>query len=106
MSVLRNYVVIKEGVTKCMHFIDHAYVEREITDPVTKWKKKVRVLEFKVDWEDGVPVDKVFSVVQEKLAAQLEPYIKDRAYRDKIFCITKLGSGFTAEFQVRITKFP
>lgn len=103
---IENYVRLVEGIPKRLHFKDHAYVVRRIRDPVTGWVKDVRVLEFLVDYEDGVPVEKVFSVIQSKLAAALAPYVEGKRYRDFLFTITKIGSGFLSEFKVEVSPWP
>jgi hypothetical protein len=103
MAAVENYVRLIEGVPKRLHFKDHAYVTRRIRDPVTGWEKSVMVLEFLVDWEDGRPVEKVFSVIQSKLEAALRPYVDGKRYRDYLFTITKIGSGFVSEFRVDVS---
>jgi len=102
MAALDNYVKLPEGIPKRLHFKDHAYVTRRIRDPLTGWEKNVRVLEFLVDYEDGVPVEKIFSVIQSKLESQLRPYLEGKRYRDYLFTITKIGTGFVAEFRVEV----
>jgi hypothetical protein len=96
--VLDNYVRLEEGITKELHFYDHYFAEREIRDPVTQRVKKVRVLIMRVDEEDGRKVDKEFSVMAEKLALQLMPYIQGGTYRNYKFRILKTGKGFTTEY--------
>ena len=106
MAVLGNYVRLEEGVTKRLHFYDHVFSEREIRDPVLGRPKRVRTLVFYVDEEDGRRVDKVFSVIQEKLAAALYPYLAGKRYTGFTFAITKIGTGFRAEFQVEAIPRP
>ena len=106
MAMLENYVKLEPGIPKRLHFKDHAFVTRRIRDPLTGWSKSVRVLEFLVDWEDGVWVEKVFSVIQAKLASALEPYLEGKIYRDYMFEITKIGTGFLSEFQVKVLPWP
>ena len=106
MAVLENFVKLVPGVPKRLHFVDHTFVGKTIRDPLTKWPKRVKALVFKVDWEDGMPVDKIFSVIEEKLASALYPYLDGKIYRDYIFEITKIGSGFTAEFRVNVLPWP
>ena len=102
MAGLDNFVRLMEGIPKRLHFKDHTYATRRIRDPITGWEKTVRTLEFLVDYEDGVPVEKVFSVIQSKLEAALRPYLEGKRYRDYLFVITKIGSGFTSEFRVEV----
>lgn len=106
MAVVENFVRLTEGIPKRLHFKDHAYVTRRIRDPVTGWEKNVTVLEFLVDFEDGRPVEKVFSVIQSKLEAALMPYLEGKRYRDYLFTITRIGTGFTTEFRVEVSPWP
>jgi hypothetical protein len=98
--VLENYVKLEPGVRKRLHFYDHTFVSKTITDPLLKRPKTVRALILFCDEEDGVKVDKPFSVIQEKLAMLFAPYLEGKRYKDYTFAITKIGAGFTAEFEV------
>jgi hypothetical protein len=98
--MLMNYVALAPGVPRKMHFTDDYLVDRDITDPDSGKTKRLKTLVFQVDEIDGEPASKTFSVVSSKLAAALQPYLKDHAYRGWDFVITKDGSGFTARFKV------
>jgi len=100
VPALENWVKLRPGVPKRLHFYDHEFVTKEIIDPLLRRRKRVKTLVFFVDEEDGMPVEKLFSVIQEKLYAALAPYLPGKRYRDFTFIITKLGAGFAAEFQV------
>jgi len=89
-----NWVVLKPGVEKRLRLRDHAFVDRVLTDPVWKEPKTVRTLMFRVSMEDGVPVDKVWSVVSGKLAQELSGYLEGRRYRDYEFVVVKDAPGF------------
>ena len=106
MSILENFVKLEPGIRKVLHFYDHVIVIREIMDPVLGKTKPVRSLTFFVDEEDGRPVKKTFSIIQEKLAAALAPYLPGKRYLDFNFAITKIGAGFTAEFEVEAIPRP
>lgn len=77
---LDNWVKLELGTRKRLHFTDHRYAEREITDPFWKTPRTVRSLLFRVDREDGVLVDKTLSITSERLASEFEPYLADRSY--------------------------
>jgi hypothetical protein len=64
--------------------------------------KTVRTLTMFVDEEDGVKCDKVLSVVQEKLAAALAPYLPGKRYVNFTFTILRQGTGFRSEFVVGV----
>jgi len=102
MSVLGNYIKLEDGVRKRLHFRDHVFVDREIRDPVLGRMKTVRTLTMFVDEEDGVKCDKVLSVVQEKLAAALAPYLPGKRYVNFTFTILRQGTGFRSEFVVGV----
>jgi len=106
MATLENFVKLTPGIPKRLHLKDHTFVTRRIKDPATGFEKEVRTLVFAVDWEDGRPVEKTFSVIQEKLASQLATYLEGKRYRDFIFTITKVGAGFTSEFIVEVLPWP
>lgn len=99
--VLRNYVELEPGIPARMHFADHAFTEKEIRDPATGLPKVVRTLVFQVDRLDREPTGALYSVTSEKLAVQLQPYLEGKRYRDVDFVITRSGSGFLTEYQVR-----
>ncbi len=98
--MLSNYVALESGVPRRLHFTDDYLVDRDITDPDTKKTKRLKTLVFQVDEVDSEPASKTFSVVSSKLAAALQPYLKDHAYRGWDFVITKDGAGFAARFKV------
>ena len=98
--VLQNYIELQEGVPAKMHFTDHDIVPRGILDPDTKKPKSVTTLVFQVDELNGRPANATFSVVAEKLAAMLEPWLADSRYRQVDLIITRRGSGFMTAFSV------
>jgi len=98
--VLRNFIEIEDGQHARLHLTDHDFVDKEIRDPLTMKPKIVTALYFQVDRLDGVPVSATWSIIQEKLAAMLEPWLKDHAYRDVEFIVTRRGLGFTSAWTV------
>ena len=98
--MLENYVRLEPGIKKRLHFYDHAFTTKTITDPLLGRPKTVRALVFFCDEEDGVKVDKTFSVIQEKLAMLFAPYLEGKRYKDYTFVILKTGAGFLSEFEV------
>jgi len=100
--VLANYVKLTPDVPKLLHFIDHAITEKTIMDPLLKRPKTVRSLVFFVDEEDGAMVTKTFSIISEKLAARLWPYVEEKKYVNYNFRITQRGRGFLAEYEVEV----
>ncbi|MDR7492445.1 MAG: hypothetical protein QN122_13490 [Armatimonadota bacterium] len=99
-DLLQNFVRLEPGESKRLHFVDHAIAPRDIRDPVTGLVRPVRTLVFIVDMEDGVPVQKTFSVTASRLAAEFAPFLTDRLYRAFDFVITKHGSGFGTTYTV------
>lgn len=98
--MLMNYVDLKKDTPTRMHFTDHYMVEREIWDPGLGRFKVVRSLVFWVDELDGEPTAKTFSVLSEKLASMLRPYLPNHTYVEKDFVITKHGEGFATTYTV------
>ena len=77
---LENWVKLKPDVPVRMHFREYRIAPRQIMDPFWKTERTVDSLLFLVDREDGVHVDKTYSVVSERLASEFEPYLADRSY--------------------------
>jgi hypothetical protein len=96
-----NFVRLVPGVQKRLHFFDHAWESRVITDPTFKTPKTVRSLTFRVDFEDGLKVDKTFSVISSRLAGELESYLPDRRYQHFAFTFLKDAPGTVAPRLVR-----
>ncbi len=94
--------MLEPGIPERMHFSGHAIEKRDITDPTTLRTATRNVAVFDVDWLNGESISAKFSVMAEKLYAQLEPYIRDNSYRDYQFVITKTGTGFTTSFSVQV----
>ena len=78
---LDNWVKLEPGKEVKLHFKDYRITSREIEDPFWKTERTVRSLLFLVDREDGKPVDKMFSVISERLAEEFQPYLEDGTYR-------------------------
>ncbi|MEM3092172.1 MAG: hypothetical protein QXW26_04680 [Candidatus Nitrosocaldus sp.] len=100
--VLGNYIKLEADKPKLLRFSRLYIAEREIRDPFTNQVKKVRVLEGRVIQEDGVTVDKIFSITAEKLAVQLERFIDDREINKYLFTIVKRGTGYLTEYEVQV----
>ena len=98
--VLQNYVILSQGVPARLHFYDHTIVPRTITDPVTLKPAARQSLVMEVDELDGRTVAAKFSIMAEKLAAVLGPYLPDKSYTSKNFIITKTGEGFLTSWNV------
>ena len=100
---LENWVKLKPGEPKTLHFSDHAFVERVITDPILKKPKKVVSLVFLVDEEDGRPVEKSFSVLSERLMNELAPYLEGKRYRYYNFTFLKPEHPFAPPRLLSVT---
>lgn len=102
-SPIQNWVMLSPGVEKRLRFSDHVLRKKTITDPVTKRPKEVESLEFIVSMEDGSPVSRTFSIVSQKLAGELGPYLIDRRYLRYEFVFIKDAPGTVAPRLVRAT---
>lgn len=91
---LENWVKLPIGKVVCMHFTEYRVTERQITDPMFKIPRMVKSLVFLVDRKDGQAVDMTFSVVSEKLADELKPYLEDGSFRLYEWCLVKDAPGF------------
>jgi len=100
-SLLANYVALEPGIPTRMHFTDHYWIKREISDRDTGKTKTVESLVFYVDRLGGEPASRTFSVLSQKLAAHLEPFLKDNQYRGYEFIITEIGKGFYKDWNVQ-----
>ena len=99
--MLSNYTSLTAGVPKRLHFTDDYYVDREIADRDTGKPKRIRSLVFWVDEEDGEHVSRTFSVLSQKLAAHLDPFLKGKEYNRYDFIITQIGDGFLKDWNVQ-----
>ena len=105
-NLLINYIALVPGVPTRMHFTDHYYIDREIADKETGRPKKIRSLVFWVDELGGEDVARTFSVLSQKLAAHLEPFLKDKEYTRYDFIITQIGDGFMKDWNVQPIRRP
>jgi len=97
-NLLMNYVALAPGVPTRMHFTDHYYVERVIADKETGKNKTIHSLVFWVDELEGEDVARTFSILSQKLAAHLEPFLPDKEYSHYDFLITQIGEGFLKDW--------
>jgi len=91
---IENYVVLKPGIPVTLHFVDHALVKREITDPVRKVGVTRESLMFYVDEVDGGKVDRVYSILSQKHAAEFAGYLPGKGYTRYRFTVIKDAPGF------------
>lgn len=91
-----NWIILEPGVPKRLHFFAHGRVQRQIRDAITGVEKMVDSLYFNVDFEDGKPVSKSYSVVSQRLAAELAPYLPGKRYEHFAFTIVKGAPGMVA----------
>ena len=97
---LGNYVLLENGVPERMHFAGYVMDKRDITDPRTLQPTTRNVCVFTVDRLNGKDTSAMFSVMAEKLFAQLSPYLPRDSYKQYEWVITKTGSGFTTNYSV------
>jgi len=101
-----NYIALVPGVPTRMHFTDDYYVEREIADKETGKPKRIRSLVFWVDELNGEDVARTFSILSQKLAAHMEPFLPNKEYGGYDFIITQIGEGFLKDWNVQVIKRP
>jgi len=105
-NLLMNYVQLVAGVPTRMHFTDDYKIERTIADKETGKPKPIRSLVFWVDELNGEDCTRTFSILSQKLAAHIEPFLPDKRYRGYDFIITQMGEGFLKDWNVQVIKRP
>jgi hypothetical protein len=100
--VLENYVILQDGVPARLHFYDHSFQKRPITDNVSGLPATRNVLVLEVDFVNFRPVTAKLSTMAEKLAAQFAPYLEGNAYRNYDFVVTQTGEGFRRSWSVQV----
>jgi len=89
-----------------MHFTDDYYVDREIGDKETGKPKRIKSLVFYVDELNGEPASRTFSILSQKLASHMEPFLPSKRYGGYDFIITQIGEGFMKDWNVQPIKRP
>jgi len=102
--MLSNYVRLEPGIPTRLHFTDDYIVDRQIADKETGKPKRIKSLVFWVDELNGEPVARTFSILSQKLAAHLEPFLPDKRYSGYDFIITEMGDGFYKDWNVQPVK--
>lgn len=105
-NLLMNYIPLAPGVPARMHFTDDYIVERTIADKETGKPKTITGRVYWVDELDGEDCARTFSVLSQKLNAQLEPFRKDKEYSHYDFIITQIGEGFLKDWNVQAIRRP
>lgn len=101
-DVLENWVKLVPGIEKKMRFSGGSVQQRQIEDPVTRGQKTIRGLIMRVTHEDGMPVQKDFSIVSERLAGEMSAYLTPERLAGFEFTFLKEPGQFTAPRLVRI----
>ena len=99
-NLLMNYIALVPGVPTRLHFTDHYWIDREIMDRESGKPKTIKSLVFWVDTLEGEPVSRTFSVLSQKLAAHLEPFLDNKEYLKYELIITQMGSGFLKDWTI------
>lgn len=105
-NLLSNYIRLVPGLPTRMHFTDDYIVDREIADKETGKPKRIKSLVFYVDEVNGEPDSRTFSILSEKLAQHMTPYLPDKQYGSYDFIITQIGEGFLKDWNVQVIKRP
>ncbi|MDY6888275.1 MAG: hypothetical protein SVV88_11650 [Pseudomonadota bacterium] len=90
-----NYVTLEPGKPVRMHFIDHQFMQKKITDPVLKWPKVVNSLVFQVSKLNDLPVETIFSLISKSAIDEITPYLAGKKYTNYDFIYVKDGPEFT-----------
>lgn len=76
-----------------LHFSDHAILKRQITDPVRNVPVERESLLLYVDRVDGGSVDKIYSILSQKHAAEFAGYLEGKRYKAYEFIVIKDAAG-------------
>jgi hypothetical protein len=101
-GVIENFVVLKPGIPVTLHFSDHRVVSRQITDPVRLVAATRETLLFYVDEVGGTKVDKVYSILSQKHAAEFAGYLPGKKYVGYRFTVIKDAPGFVPPRIVKV----
>ena len=93
-SPISNFVVLKPGIPVTLHFTDHQIVKRQIEDPVRHVPVTRESLLFYVDEVDGTELDKMYSILSQKHAAEFAGYLPAKKYVGYLFTVIKDAAGF------------
>jgi len=102
-SPISNYVTLSPGVMVRLHFKDHALLKRQIMDPVRHVQVERESLLFYVDRVDGAPVDKVYSILSQRHAAEFAGYLEGKRYTAYEFVVVKDSLGTVPPRIVSVT---
>lgn len=100
---IKNWVKLEPGTRHRMHFTMYRITERTITDPFFDVPIKQSSIVFLVDRLDGKEVTLKFSVLSEKVADELDPYLEDGTFRDYEWTFEKPADITAAP---RVTRHP
>jgi len=101
-----NYITLAPGVPTRMHFSDDYWVERSIADRESGKPKTIRSLVLWCDELNGEDCARSFSILSQKLAAHIEPFLPDKRYGGYDFVITQIGDGFLKDWNVQVIERP
>jgi len=90
---ISNFIVLRPGIPVTLHFTDHRIVKRTITDPIRGIPVERESLVLYVNRENGSPVDKMYSILSQKHAAEFAGYLEGKRYLAYNFVIVKDAAG-------------
>ena len=93
-SPIENFVALKPGIPVTLHFNDHRIASREIEDPIRRVRVTRESLLLYVDEVDGTKVDRVYSILSQKHAAEFAGYLPGKKYVGYRFTVIKDAPGF------------
>lgn len=86
-------MTLAPGVQVALHFSDHRIVKRVVEDPVRHVQVERESLVMYVDEVNGGKVDKMYSILSQRHAAELGGYLENKRYLNYTFVITKDSAG-------------
>ena len=92
-SPISNYVILRPGMHVRLHFSDHRVIKRVILDPIRNIQVERESLVLYVDRENGSKVDKMYSILSQKHAAEFAGYLEGKRYLNYEFVVIKDAAG-------------
>jgi hypothetical protein len=96
-------VTLAPGVQVALHFSDHRIVKRVVEDPVRHVQVERESLVMYVDEVNGGKVDKMYSILSQRHAAELGGYLEGKKYLGYTFIVLKEAAGTVPPRIVSVT---
>jgi hypothetical protein len=100
---ISNFVMLAPGIEVRLHFVDHRITPRMVRDPIRDVMVSRESLVMYVDEVNGQPVDKMYSILSQKHAAEFAGYLTNKSYLQYNFVVIKDSAGTVPPRIVSVT---